>query len=87
MSTVPGRATPQGDVEEGVCFDLPRSTTTAVYALATGKLLAAVNVVDHHGVNVDVTAERAQLELSGGGCDGYSIPLDGSRHFARAKDR
>ena len=83
LKDVPGRPIPQAHPDDGVCLALPSVTTTAVFELATARALGAVTAVDHHGVKVELDAARSRLALSGGGCDGYFVPLDGAPRLVR----
>ncbi len=79
MAVLRGRSVPQGDPENGGCVEAPETVSHGVYDLASGKLLAwldtASNVAD-----IRVDADRRQVVLEGGGCDGY-VPLDGSMRW------
>lgn len=77
LAQLPGRPIPQQDAQNGVCISGAGTTTTAVYALESAKLLAAVSVSARHPVQVRFDAAQKRLALSGGGCDG-SVPVDGS---------
>ena len=83
LEDVPGRPIPKAHPDDGVCLELPSTTTTAVFDLATARPLGAVTTVNHHGVKVELDAEHSRLVLSGGGCDGYVVPLDGALRLVR----
>ena len=77
-----GHEMPNGDPENGLCWDTPEVRTIAVFASASTKALAAVTLVEGFDVDVKLDVDAKRLLLSGGNCDGF-VPLDGTLRLVR----